>query len=84
MTYLERTLATLSEAIAAATAGGHAPQLASLVRRRDVIRAALAAPEQACHITPGPGSAYEVVARPPRAQPRGSPVAILAKPGVQG
>jgi hypothetical protein len=50
MTHLERTLATLSEAIAAAAAAGPSPLLASLLRRRDAICAALAAPEQACAI----------------------------------
>jgi hypothetical protein len=81
MTYLERTLATLSEAIAAATAEGDAPLLASLLRRRDAIRAALAAPEQAWHT--GPGNAATLLARP-CAQRRAAPVAALAEPELQG
>ena len=74
MTYLERTLATLSEAIAAAAAAGPSPLLASLRRRRDVICAALAAPEHAWHA--GPAQAREASAEPRR----GAPLPALADP----
>jgi hypothetical protein len=47
MTNLERRLASILTAIAEAAAAGPSPMLAALVRRRDAIRAALAAPEHA-------------------------------------
>jgi hypothetical protein len=50
MTNLERTLASLLTAIAEADAAGPSPMRAALVRRRDAICAALAAPEHASAI----------------------------------
>jgi hypothetical protein len=50
MTSLERTLAGILTAIAEAGAPGRSPILAALVRRRDAICAALAAPEHAAAI----------------------------------
>jgi autonomous glycyl radical cofactor GrcA len=47
MTNLERRLASILAAIAEAGAAGASPMLAALVRRRDAICAALAAPEHA-------------------------------------
>lgn len=45
MTYLERRLATLLKAIAAARAAGPSLQLAVLLKQKEAICAALAAPE---------------------------------------
>ena len=50
MTTLERTLASILTAIAEADAAGPSPMRAALVRRRDAICAALAAPEHASAI----------------------------------
>jgi len=50
MTNLERTLASILTAIAEADAAGPSPMRAALVRRRDAICAALAAPEHASAI----------------------------------
>jgi len=50
MTNLERTLASILTAIAEADAAGLSPMRAALVRRRDAICAALAAPEHASAI----------------------------------
>ena len=50
MTNLERTLASILTAIAEADAAGLSPMRAALVRRRDAICAALAAPEQVCAV----------------------------------
>jgi hypothetical protein len=46
MTYLEQRLATLLEAIARVRAAGPSPLLATLLRQKTAICAALAAPEQ--------------------------------------
>jgi hypothetical protein len=52
MTNLERALARLLQAIAMAQEAGDEVGLAQLMRRRDRIRAALAAPEQAWPLPP--------------------------------
>jgi hypothetical protein len=49
MTDLEQTLATLLAAIDAAKAAGPSPLLAALLRRKNAICAALAAPEHGWH-----------------------------------
>jgi len=60
MTNLERTLASILTAIADAAAPS--PMRAALVRRRDAICAALAAPEQVCAIE----ARASAKVRPPR------------------
>jgi hypothetical protein len=57
MTYLEQRLATLLKAIAAARAAGPSPLLAVLLKKKEVICAALAAPEHCLDPECAPGTA---------------------------
>jgi hypothetical protein len=79
MTYLEQTLATLLAAIDTANAAGPSPFLAALLRRKDAICAALAAPENGWHA--GQAPALNNLKRPCE-DVAAAPLLVLADPHV--